>query len=1092
MRNEMYDYLTGLFNRQGMYHIWNENRDKYDTVQILFIDLDNFKTVNDMYGHKAGDSVLSGTARILKELSPDSSVAIRLGGDEFVLIVTGDYEKDALSGLAEQIMKRLSFEAEKDKGFEIITASIGIVRNAKTSERIDNLLSYSDAAMYFAKEKGKNTYVFFEDFEEHFRRDWEMESHAKEALEKGYFRVNYYPVHHLQSGKHLRSAVKVEWITPEGECWSRYEFERVLEKSGFLRKVDLYSFEKMCEDFHSIFEADKRKNPIAIRLSQILLDDDITERLVKICKDKDISPENIEIMFDERMLGHRSVERFIENILALSRFGFKIGIMNFGADFSSFKYINSLPISSVMFDGDYIAEDVDDESGNSVLRTLFGMARELKFLSIGQCIDSMEKAEKLINKGCEAASGNYFSKALSVSEYCDYISGLTIKDNVYSFSFKNTLRSDKEGISGEIVGQGVQFVEGISDEWGGLRFSGGEVETNLVRLPRKLFTGGSFTVSMWVKPKEIQNWISAFFIRMQKGFVSFMPTITGNLCMFRMHPDGDAPWTDSMAGALPLRQWSFVSVVYDSMNMTSRVFLNGEYVTMHTDIVDLGGASTVYLGGDSYQVSYMGDISGLMIYDSAKTSDEIRESYLEFRRGKNFHGDDEPDAEVEYQVHDPAVYYDVNTNKYHLYCTGAEGLVSDDLEHWEKLGRVVTEVPKEASDWTNSDKIWAPDIVKVGDEYRLYCSNSSWGVRQSCIFLAVSDKATGPFVPKGVVLKTDNTVPVNAIDANIIEDANTGEQYMLYGSFWGGVHLLPLDRTTGFAKDAGPNGDGVGSIMLNHEYVDFDDIDELPARIKDRRLGICLARRPLWTSGSIEGPYMIYLKKTGYYYLFVSYGSLKSDYNIRIGRSKNIKGPFLDYNGRDLADISDGNCTTGLMISAGYRWLTGVPFMGPGHNSVLVMDNDEMFLVSHIRKMQFIDEDPGPGLLQVRKLFVTPDDWIIAGAEPYARETFVIVDENVISGLYERIELRPSVPQGIAHAHPLKLFADGRLECCSIAGNWKRINDFDLELTYGPNTEFVHMEVGLDHESNKTTVLLSGLSSNGICTWAKRIGNISV
>ena len=177
-------------------------------------------------------------------------------------------------------------------------------------------------------------------------------------------------------------------------------------------------------------------------------------------------------------------------------------------------------------------------------------------------------------------------------------------------------------------------------------------------------------------------------------------------------------------------------------------------------------------------------------------------------------------------THDPAVFKDPKTNNYYIYCTGAICQKSSDLVHWEMIGKVVDAPPAESREWVGGDDIWAPDIVKVGDEYRLYCSNSSWGVRQSCIFLAVANDAEGPFVPRGCVLKTSDEFPVNAIDANIITDIGTGEMYMIYGSFWGGCYALELDKETGLAKNTG--------------------------------IGTCVARRPLWMSGGIEGPYMIY------------------------------------------------------------------------------------------------------------------------------------------------------------------------------------------------------------------------------------------
>ncbi len=441
---------------------------------------------------------------------------------------------------------------------------------------------------------------------------------------------------------------------------------------------------------------------------------------------------------------------------------------------------------------------------------------------------------------------------------------------------------------------------------------------------------------------------------------------------------------------------------------------------------------------------------------------------------------------MEYMTHDPAIYEDPVTKRFYIYPTTAQAMVSDDLVHWETLGMVVKGVPDEAKEWTGSDQIWAPDIVKVGDEYRLYCSNSSWGVQQSCIFLAVSDKAQGPFEPRGVVLKTDDTLDVNAIDANIISDVKTGEMYMLYGSFWGGIHLLPLDKETGLAKDRGEDGKGIGSVRFLENYHEGMTIADLSKEMQDVRRGICLAKRAAWTSTSIEGPYIIYHPETKYYYLFVSYGSLKSDYNIRVGRSKTITGPYLDYFGNDMADDEDPDCTRGVLVSAGYRWLSGDAYMGPGHNSVLLRENGEMYLVSHIRKMRFLEEDSGPGLLQIRKMYMSKDGWPVAEADAYAGEQKDKATTSDLPGKYERILLTPTMPQGIMHSHPLFLFEDGRMECCSIQGNWEATGENEIKLTYGGHEDWVHFAWGYDQAEEKQALLLTGLTDQGTSFWAKK------
>lgn len=407
-------------------------------------------------------------------------------------------------------------------------------------------------------------------------------------------------------------------------------------------------------------------------------------------------------------------------------------------------------------------------------------------------------------------------------------------------------------------------------------------------------------------------------------------------------------------------------------------------------------------------------------------------------------------------THDPAIYQEEETGYYYIYCTEAVCQRSKDLIHWEMVGKVVEKPPVESSEWVGGDAIWAPDIVKVGNEYRLYCSNSTFGVRRSCIFLAVSDNPEGPFLPRGCVLKTSDEMPVNAIDANIITDVRTGEMYMVYGSFWGGCHVLLLDKETGLAAEEG--------------------------------IGLQIACRPKWMSAAVEGPYMVYNEETDYYYLFVSYGSLKTDYQVRVGRSRSIKGPFLDYQGRELTDTTDSDNSVGLLEFCGYHWNDGTEYMAPGHNSVLHDKDGSWYLVCHIREKNFRNT-PEPSTMQIRKIFWTEDGWPLVSAEPYSGETEQMIPEEELIGLYERINLVSSLPQGIQSAVPMKLGAKAYYECCSIQGSW----DYDgktLRISYGPHKEKAYVSVVWDSEKNQPTIAMTGMSEKGTPFWAKRVGNL--
>lgn len=411
-------------------------------------------------------------------------------------------------------------------------------------------------------------------------------------------------------------------------------------------------------------------------------------------------------------------------------------------------------------------------------------------------------------------------------------------------------------------------------------------------------------------------------------------------------------------------------------------------------------------------------------------------------------------------THDPAIYHDPVSNDYFIYGTGAMCLRSQDMCNWKRVGKVVAAPPIESSSWVGEEAIWAPDIVKVGDEYRLYCSNSTWGVRQSCIFLAVSDKAEGPFEPRGPVIKTSEKLSVNGIDANIITDVKTGEQYMVYGSFWGGIHIIELDIETGLAK--------------NQDEASPDYI------------GKCIARRPKWADCAIEGPYIIYNPDTEYYYLFVSYGSLKSDYNIRVARSRNVTGPYYDHNGRNMTDLNDTDNTLGYMVAAGYGFDDTQSYMGPGHNSVLRDFDNSWYLVSHIREKNFKGGEAST--MHIRKMVWSKDGWPLASPMIYAGEKEQPITTEVVARTYERINLTPAIPQGIAHSVKMELKEDGEVFISdSTKGHWDMMGDNTIQVAYGKNVEEYKVIPGWDYELWCETVVLTGKNKDYTCIWAKSV-----
>jgi arabinan endo-1,5-alpha-L-arabinosidase len=414
---------------------------------------------------------------------------------------------------------------------------------------------------------------------------------------------------------------------------------------------------------------------------------------------------------------------------------------------------------------------------------------------------------------------------------------------------------------------------------------------------------------------------------------------------------------------------------------------------------------------------------------------------------------DDPMKWGPYGAHDTHAFKDPKSGLYYVYSTGKGVSVrrSQDLITWDNLPPAYpNDMPDEVFEHTNSHGVWAADIHHYESEYRLYGSVSTFGSQKSAIVLLVSDNPEGPFSYRGIVIKTDDSSPVNAIDANIITDVHTGDIYMSYGSFWGGIRLIKLDPDTGLAAEKG--------------------------------LGKVIAKRNNNVQTSIEGTYIIYNPVTDYYYLTVSYGSLFFDYNIRVARSRNITGPYIDPNGYKMTDIqADGN-SIGFMIACGYRFFDGEGWRGPGHHSIL-KDGDEWYLIHHVRPANMYESY---STMHVRKLLWLENGWPVCSPEMYAGEELCTIGEENIAGTWERISLTPLTPQTAMSSALQIIRKDGTMLAGSLTGKWRMIDENKLELVQGGVSESVYVLPAWDHECNRPTLVMTGMNEKGIAIWYKK------
>lgn len=381
---------------------------------------------------------------------------------------------------------------------------------------------------------------------------------------------------------------------------------------------------------------------------------------------------------------------------------------------------------------------------------------------------------------------------------------------------------------------------------------------------------------------------------------------------------------------------------------------------------------------------------------------------------------------------------------------------SEDLIHWNWVDYALPGIPQTALDWTGATNLWAPDIVKHGDGYRLYYSASTFGSKQSMIGMAVSDNIEGPWTDQGEVIRTKADDPLNAIDPNIITDSD-GAMWMVYGSFFGGIHIIELDPETGKPKE-----EGFGKMIAARDMVTED--------------------------GAVEGPYIVYNEKFKKYYLFVSYDSLFEDYNVRVGRSDSITGPYVDFNGRDMADTAfEPQFEVGTKLIGGYKFGEEEGWIAPGHNSVL-NDGGNYYLVHHARG----ESDKNWSYLHVRKILWTEEGWPVVSPERYAGEKEQNIPERMLAGEWERIEHDPFT-DGQVESDKLTLLGKGKLTGSKGNGTWTFDGKRTLTLNWEDpaegegRTETVQVLPSWDWEKGVSTLVFTGLDDRGIAIWGKQI-----
>ena len=329
-------------------------------------------------------------------------------------------------------------------------------------------------------------------------------------------------------------------------------------------------------------------------------------------------------------------------------------------------------------------------------------------------------------------------------------------------------------------------------------------------------------------------------------------------------------------------------------------------------------------------------------------------------------------------VHDPTIiehdgiYYLFSTDTQQPATAGIPIRSSKDLIHWQFEKTALSEMPPEAVDWSQAQGLWAPEIINYHETFRMYYSASTFGSTTSFIGLATAPHPLGPWVDQGEVVKTSPLLADhNAIDANIVTDRD-GEQWLVYGSFFGGIYLAAINKDTGKLADAG--------------------------------YGQRIAYRPVSVDTAIEGAFIHYDPQWDMYYLFVSFDSLNDSYHVRVARAKDITGPYLDWHGNEMTNQELDPAEIGTKVLGSYQFSDSPTVYAPGHNSIFQRSYQTCFMVHHARRRPFSDDF----YLNVRKVYWLDNGWPVVSAMPFKKDYIEQPTEEALLGEWEIIQFDAS------------------------------------------------------------------------------------
>lgn len=422
MRLAQYDELTGLPNRNMFHeHVGQAlARAKRNTsrLAILFIDLDDFKKINDTLGHDAGDRVLKLTADRLRGCLRESDTVCRLGGDEFVVLVDELQHPESLAEIATKLLAAIGVPLVVNAAEYHLSASIGVSTYPEDGADMQGLMKCADISMYRAKEQGKNNFRFYSvHMNVHSLERLALESDLRHALQRDEFRLHYQPKFDIASGRIVGAEALLRWQRQPGLLVQPGEFISLAEETGVIVPIGEWVTRTACLQGRAWQQTGLPRLSIAVNLSaRQFTQGSLLQEVARALQDTQFDPTLLEFEITESML-MRDPAQAARLLASLKEMGIRLSIDDFGTGYSSLSYLRRFALDSLKIDRSFIQELPGDANVAAITRAIIAMAHSLRLKVIAEGVETEQQLAFLREEGCDEMQGYLLSKPVPEAEF---------------------------------------------------------------------------------------------------------------------------------------------------------------------------------------------------------------------------------------------------------------------------------------------------------------------------------------------------------------------------------------------------------------------------------------------------------------------------------------------------------------------------------------------------------------------------------------------------------------------------------------------------------------------------------------------------